>query len=304
MAYLREEIKAGAIILTSLVLLSGLVVLIGGSRFFEEHDTYYVKVYNSAGLEVGAQVRLGGVRIGRVAAIEPPSLPGEPVTVVIGVKKGTTLYRGTKAYITQVGFVGDIYLLLTVDGTRDERFSPGDVIPSEEQIQFARLMARMDELSVSLKKLIADIDRLFSPKNIQKFEGLLEEMNRLLASGSSNLDAVAASLRKTTEKIALVLDEIERIIEANRGEVSLLLTRAREGVAEAREMFRTMEDTAETIGSTTESIERAVQLRSRNLGRLIQTLTETTEDLQELLQELKIKPWSIIYREGVGGVQE
>ena len=66
MASLKEEIKAGLIILISLILLSGFIILVGGSQFFEKLDIYYVKVMDAAGLEVGAQVKLGGVRIGRV----------------------------------------------------------------------------------------------------------------------------------------------------------------------------------------------------------------------------------------------
>jgi phospholipid/cholesterol/gamma-HCH transport system substrate-binding protein len=68
---LKDEIKAGIIILTSIVILSVFVILIGGSQFLEKYDTYTVRVMNAAGLETGAQVKLGGVRVGRVLNIVP-----------------------------------------------------------------------------------------------------------------------------------------------------------------------------------------------------------------------------------------
>ena len=108
MASIKEEIKAGLIILISLVLLSGFIILIGGSQFFEKLDQYYVKVMDAAGLEVGAQVKLGGVKIGSVLSIKTPNGPGQPIIIEIGIKNGTTLYKGTQALITQVGLV-EIY---------------------------------------------------------------------------------------------------------------------------------------------------------------------------------------------------
>lgn len=57
-------------------------------------------------------------------------------------------------------------------------------------------------------------------------------------------------------------------------------------------------ETTDTVKETSESIGEAVEFQSENITNLLITLTETTEDLQEFLQEIKNKPWSIIYREG------
>ena len=62
---MKEEIKAGIIIVASFLILTALVILIGGSNLFEKFDVYYVKVMNTSGLETGAQVKLGGVRVGQ-----------------------------------------------------------------------------------------------------------------------------------------------------------------------------------------------------------------------------------------------
>ena len=122
---MKEEVKAGTIIIVSLVILSAFIIFIGGGRLFDDYDKYQVHVMNAGGLEVGAQVRLGGVRIGRILSIKPPAGPGQPVTIEVGIEKGTILYKGTRAMITQLGFVGDIYLLLTVQETTNEKIKVG-----------------------------------------------------------------------------------------------------------------------------------------------------------------------------------
>lgn len=297
---MKEEIKAGIIIIASLAILSAFIILIGGSQVFEKFDKYYMKVMNAAGLETGAQVKLGGVRIGRVLNIKAPDKPGESVTVEIGIKRGTVLYQGTKALITQVGFVGDIYLLLSVDNTTNEKIKVGDVIPSDEKVQFDVIMSKMDGLSRSVDTLIRDMNKLFSQKNIKGIEALIGNTNNAIVSGSSNIEKIALSLKGTTEKLERVLNEIEDLIRGNKTEVSQLLKKAREDIEKVGEMIKSIESTAKSVEKTSKSADRVIDLQSRNLENLINTMTKTTEELQEFLYEIKNKPWSIIYKEKRG----
>jgi ABC-type transporter Mla subunit MlaD len=300
LASLKEEIKAGLIILISLILLSGFIVLIGGSQFFEKLDIYYVKVMDAAGLEVGAQVKLGGVRIGRVLKISTPSGPGQPITIEIGIKQGMILYKGTRALITQVGLVGDIYLLLSVEKTRDERFLVGETIPSEEQVQFTKIMARVEDIANSVHSLIGDINKVFSQKNLMEIEKVIENMDKTITSTSSSVDQIISALKITTDKLGLILNEVEGLVRENRGEVSLTIKKAREDMEKVGELIKAFEETMKTVNKTSQSVESAINLQSQNLDQLLNLMIRTTQDLQDLIQEIKTKPWSLIYKEGKG----
>ncbi len=293
---MRDEIKAGIIILASLFILSAAIILVGGSQFFQKFDTYYVMVMNAAGIETGSQVRLGGVKIGRVVRISAPDGPGKPISIEIGIKRGTTLYKGTKAFITQIGFVGDIYMLLAIDKTLNETIKPGSVIPSEEQVQFNEIMAKAVALSGSVDDLVRDINKIFSKRNIKEIEKLFENSNKAIVTGSVNIEKIASALKGTTDKIEQVLGEISGIVTDNKGEVALILKKAREDIEKAGDMIRAIEETVRTVDRTTKSVDGAINLQSQNLDNLFTTLNNTTEDLQDLLQEIKNKPWSFIYR--------
>lgn len=290
---MRDEIKAGLIIVISMVLLTLVVILIGGGQFFEKFDRYTVRVKNAAGLEPGAQVKLGGVRVGRVLAVREPGRAGEPVVIEIGIKGGKPLYKGTKALITQVGFVGDIYLLLTVNDTVDERITVGDAIPSEEVIDFGTIMAKAEGLSRSLDTLIRDMDKVFSPENVRQIESLLGNTNKTMVSASSNIERMASSIRTATDKLSVVLDELDGLVRDNKAEFSGVLKKAREDLERAEGMISSIEKSAKTV-------DRAVDLQSDNLDALLASMTRTTDELQELIHELKRKPWSVIYKEGKG----
>jgi ABC-type transporter Mla subunit MlaD len=313
---LKEEVKAGFIIVISLIILSGFVILIGEGQFLRKFDHYYVSVKNAAGLEIGAQVKLGGVRNGRVIDIKVPEGPGEPIVIEIGIRKGTALYRGTKAHITQIGFVGDIYLLLSIDNTMNEKIKVGDVIPSEESVGFAVLMSRLEGLSISMDGLIQDIDKLFSQKNIKGIETLVGNTNKAIISSSLNIEKVATALKSTTDKLEIVLNEIEELVRDNKSEILQLVRSAKEDLDKAGDMITSIEKTAESLEEavdmqslnldnllnnmteTTKSVDRAVDIQSQNLDNLLNTMTKTTEDLREVMQEIKNKPWSVLYKEG------
>lgn len=290
---MKEEIKAGIIIGASLLVLTALVILIGGSNLFEKFDLYYVKVMNTSGLESGAQVKLGGVRIGRVLAVREPAGPGAPVTMEIGIKKGTPIYTGTRALITQLGFVGDLYLLLAIDKSTGTKIRVGEVIPSEEAVEFALIMSRLEGLTVAVDGLIKDVDKLFSKKNLDGIENLVGNMNEAIVSTSSNLEKVAIGFRNTTSKLEIVLNEVEGLVKDNKGEVAQVIKKAREDLEKAGDMIRSIENTAKSVDSV-------VTIQSRNLDALLNTMTETTGELQEVLQELKAKPWSVLYMERKG----
>jgi len=297
---LKEEIKAGIIVVTSLIILSGLIIVIGGTKLFAEHDMYAVKFMNVAGLETGAQVRLGGVRVGRVLSIEAPQKPGDPVHVEIGITKGTKLYQGTKAVISQVGFVGDVYLLLSVKDTKPEVIQVGEVIPSEEKVQFDTMMSRLADLSRSVDTLIHDIDKIFSQKNLEGIEQLIGNTNEAIVSGSSHLDRIATGLTGTIEKLELVLNEIETLVRDNKSDIAEIIQKTREDVEKTGIVLDRIGSTAESFRHTADSADRAIEVQSRNIEELIQNMSETTLDLQDLIHELKNKPWSLIYKEKGG----
>lgn len=289
----QEMIKAGILIGASLLIMSAFIILIGGGKFFEKFDTYRIMVKNSAGLEVGSQVRLGGVRVGRVGSISEPSGPGEPVVIEIGLRKGTKIYKGTKAMVSQVGFVGDLYLLLAVDATTNELIPPGGNIPAVESVDFSVLMSRVDTLSQSVDGLVKDVNKVFSEKNVRGIEDLVANTNRAIVSTSANIDQVATSLRTTTAKLDRVLTEVEALVKDNKGEINELIKKARVDLERAEEMIRSFEKTAKTV-------DRTVELQSMNLDNLLTTMTRTTEELEVVVQDLRAKPWSIIYKEGKG----
>src|SRR5690242_18823666 len=63
------EVKVGALILVSLLILAPFILIMGGLSF-EKTYTIYVDFDNPGGLQSGAPVRIAGVKVGTVKNLE------------------------------------------------------------------------------------------------------------------------------------------------------------------------------------------------------------------------------------------
>jgi phospholipid/cholesterol/gamma-HCH transport system substrate-binding protein len=298
--YLKEEIKAGIIIITAFLVLSLVVIVIGGKNFFKSYDYYYVQVKNITGIDVGSQVKLAGVTVGSIVDIKPPQSPGDFVTLKIGLNKGTKLFKGTEAVVSQIGFIGEIFLLLTVDKTFNQHIVPGSTIPSSERAQFSTLLGKLDDLSNSVNNLVTDIDKIFSPKNISNIESILANTNNLMGGASSNVDKISTSLHDVTSKLSTVLVEMKGLVKDSKGGLNDILKKSSVDLEKTGDMIKAIEQAANSMGKTSSSAGNAINLQNNNINELLKSMTKTSEDLQEVLQGLKNRPWSIIYKEGKG----
>ncbi len=120
---LSPEAKVGLLVIFVLILAAATGLFL--TDMLGNWGAYHVTVQfaNVQGLESGAQVRLGGVRIGRVAEVtlEPhKDFPGQPAAVRVKVMRDMVLYDSDVFEIKQGAVVGDKYVAVI----REEKQKP------------------------------------------------------------------------------------------------------------------------------------------------------------------------------------
>src|SRR5262245_4187835 len=87
---MSSTIRLGAFILVALILFAVMIFWIGDRQFLFSRS-YHIRAPfdNVAGLEEGAPVRAGGVRIGTVEHIWLPRQPNEKVSVEVKLESST-----------------------------------------------------------------------------------------------------------------------------------------------------------------------------------------------------------------------
>src|SRR5262249_24017854 len=103
---------------------------------------------NAAGLDRGADVRVGGVHRGTIRRIDLPPAPGGPVTVVIDLEASTRtiIKKDSIASIETEGLIGDKYLAVSFGSPQGTEIQDGDTIPSKRPLEISELIERTNSL--------------------------------------------------------------------------------------------------------------------------------------------------------------
>ncbi len=136
------------IVATLAILVVGIFII--GSRQYLFNSTYQVKAQfsNVSGLDVGGEVRVGGVHSGTVHSIDLPHNASEQVTVVIDLVKSTheIIKKDSVATIETEGMLGNQYLAISFGSAGSPEVRDGDMLASRQPLEMADLLRKADSL--------------------------------------------------------------------------------------------------------------------------------------------------------------
>src|SRR3954451_15416672 len=107
MNVIRQEIRTGLLVVVSLAILLAIVLYLGAPGVFVPQKTFYIYVENAGGLKQGADVALGGRKIGQVVKLVSPVNPAErpdpkdETMVEVRVVRSSKIYNDVKVSITE-----------------------------------------------------------------------------------------------------------------------------------------------------------------------------------------------------------
>jgi len=196
---LGKKLRVGMFLLVALAAGIGLVYALGArARLFEARYTVHANFTEVGGLNEGATVRLAGVQVGRVKAVNLPSEPGGKVRVDLSIAKqfSNRVRKNSVARIETQGLLGDRMIELTV-GTADAPAThDGDVIVAVDPTDFGKIVSQGAE---TVKNVAALAESLKATAETLKQSRLIEDAS-----------ATLSSTRKVTERVSRMVDDIEK----------------------------------------------------------------------------------------------
>jgi phospholipid/cholesterol/gamma-HCH transport system substrate-binding protein len=243
---MRDEVKAGIVIVGSLLLLALLVLGVSGVSLWERHDVYTVRLKSSGGLDQGAAVRLGGLRIGSVRGMRIPPEDASQVEITLGITRGTAIPQGTWATVATLGLLGEAFVQLTTERHTAERLPPGSRIPSREPATVADVIQRVQAVAARADGVLADVGALVAKDLTPLLQRLQSAVARAEGAagdvGTLVTNDVAPLLRRTQGLIAAAertLDHADAFVAPdNRERVERILAGLDQAVAETAAALR------------------------------------------------------------------
>jgi phospholipid/cholesterol/gamma-HCH transport system substrate-binding protein len=158
---MSRAFRLGLFILATLLVFAGGIFWIGSKRFlFNSTYRLNAEFENVAGLNDGAEVRVGGIAEGTVKRIDLPARVNEKVRVVMDMKSATreVVKKDSMAAIKSEGLVGDKYVEVSFGTAEAAKVNSGDTIQSEPPLQISDLIKKTDSILNSAEGAMQRVD--------------------------------------------------------------------------------------------------------------------------------------------------
>jgi phospholipid/cholesterol/gamma-HCH transport system substrate-binding protein len=108
MARSNEEIKVGVVVAFAAVLFLVALVFVGGVNLLHKKKVEYTAYFKFAGgLEPGALVRFGGLKVGTIKSADLDREDNTRIRVILQVEPDTPIRTNSMARISSLGFLGE-----------------------------------------------------------------------------------------------------------------------------------------------------------------------------------------------------
>jgi phospholipid/cholesterol/gamma-HCH transport system substrate-binding protein len=306
------ETKVGAFVLTSVALLGVTVYSISVARYGGAHVPFRTYLRNAAGMEPGTAVLFGGITVGRVSTVRPDTTDPTRIEISLEVKQSTPLNGQSVAEVGSVSLMSAPVLTISTGSTNAPRLAPGATIPSQEALSMDDLQRRvavladtaqsalvqvtgdLNGISADTRKLLANLDDLTGVTNRKHVARLLTNADDMVQHVSPDLQQISRQAVDLTRRANVIAAKIEPMIDT----LHATATNANQTVTEVRrpaaadlvELQRTLLDMRSLISS----LQKVIDVNSQNTADTIDNLRLATENLDELTESVKERPWSLV----------
>jgi len=241
---------------------------------------------NISGLNVQAQVRYRGVRVGKVEAIELDPDDVSLTLIRISVRKTIPVTQGTTAKLGFQGVTGIAHVLLEETGGEAALLPAGAGDRSRIPMQDSLIEELSDvggETLRSARDLLDNANLLLNAENRQHFSNTL-----------ANLEATTGNSRVATEQLReLLAPENIRLLNSTLARAEQTAAQAAPFFAEARGLVARLQSVSEKL-ETTLGDQSSSALVPR-LNDLSADLSSSSHQLNRVLQMLEDSPQSLIF---------
>jgi phospholipid/cholesterol/gamma-HCH transport system substrate-binding protein len=274
----RNMLKFGTFAVV-MVSLTAFLFVIFGQYSGRSTDQYAAVFSDASSLRAGDSVRVSGIRIGSVEAVELTA--AKTALVTFDADRSVVLTTGTTAAVRYLNLVGDRYLELADGPGSTKKMPPGSQIPTDRTKPALDLDLLLGGLKPVVQGLNPEEVNALSNSLIQIMQGQGGTIESLLSRTSSFTNAVAdngavveqlidhlntamATLAKDGDKFSAAIDGLERLIT---------------GLSQQRE----------PIGAAIESLSNGTASLADLLSEARPPLAETIGQLSRLAPNLDVK---------------
>jgi phospholipid/cholesterol/gamma-HCH transport system substrate-binding protein len=292
------EAKVGAFVLGCFAILAFTVVYLLNAQFSRDTVPYRTYLRYAGGLEPGASVLFGGITAGKVTAVRPWVTDPTRIEILVEVKQGTPLNEKCVAKLGLTSIMNSASLSITTGSNDAKRLPPGSSIQSQEAASLdeiagkvavvadnanaliVQVQGELQGISGDARNLLANLNTITGPPTQQKVQAVLDRVNTLLATEGPKIDRIS-------DEVVSLSQHADDTVQNINGTVTDIREPARKDLAE-------LQDTLLQAKKLLADMQVMVRANDYKIDDTVENLREATENLDELTDSVKQRPWSLV----------
>ena len=298
---ISNETKVGALTAIAIALLFIGYSFLKGNDVFSSENMFYTDYDNVDGLTVSKPVLVNGYQIGRVSKMS--LLENGKIRTEFKIKDEYEIPSNTIARIVSESLIGGKAIVFDI-GNSKTFAKDGDPLQSDVQ---ANLMEKVEPLQKKIENLVVKLDSVMSAvntvldENFQRdfknsvhsisvsmsnietitrdVEGLMGSEKMRLAKIMQNLESITNNFKNNNAKINSILANLDNMSN------DLSQTEIKATIDNANQAMKDVQAITDKINKGQGSIGMLV-----NDDKLYNNLTEASQNLEELVNDLKTNP--------------
>ena len=303
----KREIKVGIFVLIGLIIAGAIIFLVGDERrLFDKHYELHTTFVDVAGLKPGAPVRMGGVDVGTVNAVQLGTDPTDKrmhVSFSLVRAAHERVRKDSFVTISNKGLLGDKMLEVTQGSEAQPMINDGGEIQSVPPEDLQKYLNKANDILDLTKKVLKNVELITGtaadPKATEDVKASLASIRKILDEADSKDGFVHRLL--TDPKMADHLDQVfidgaraGRSFDKVAMEVRVMLDQARKGPGLLHTLLYSKDGDAIIRNFSDASGELATTMKEVRTGKgaaheLVygDTGTDVAKDVQQITHDVK-----------------
>ncbi|HUN82738.1 MAG TPA: MlaD family protein, partial [Terracidiphilus sp.] len=295
---MTTEAKVGAFVLACFSLLAFTVIYLMHAQFSGETVPYRTYLRYAGGLESGAEVLFGGINVGKVTAVRPWTADPTKIEILIEIKQGTPLNEKSVAKLGLVSIMNSAALSITTGSNNAKRLPPGSAISSQEAASLDEIAGKMaavadnanalitqaqgelNGISGDARNLLANLNTVTGPPTQKKIQAVLDHVNGILATEGPKIDRLSDQLTALSQHADDTIENVDGAVTDVREPVRKDLVELQNTLQQAKQLLNDMQV--------------MVRANDYKIDDTVENLRVATDNLDQLTDSLKQRPWSLI----------
>ena len=309
---MKTEAKVGAFVLVCAAVLLATIYHVSKAQIRGARTPYRTYLQYAGGLEPGADVLFGGIKVGQVTAVRPDPQDPTRIEILLDVREGTPLNAKSVAKLGSVTVITSPVISISMGSNDAPRLPANSAIPSLETISLddteRKIVALADsaqglleavhtdvnEVTGDARQLMSNLNEVTGKPNQQHISEILTNADAMVTQISPKIDQVANQVLKLTNDANGVMAKVGPVLDNANATVS----NANDTIAAVRDPLQMdlaeLRKTLEQARALIVNLQAAVRAKDQNIADTIENLRVVTENLNDLTESVKERPWSLV----------